>query len=229
MGRQQQRKRQQRRQQARQQARKQARRPNAGRGRTGWIAAGVVLLLLIVGGLAYAATRGKSQASGTTPSPTTTSTAASLAPTVDGIQCGQMEALAYHIHQHIALYDHGKAVPLPYGIGMPGGAASPLCFYWIHVHPQTPNIIHVESPIQKTFTLGDFFDIWKATKSAATPPGDAYVKHLQAAGNSVTAFVDGKRWTRGYRSIPLKEHEVITIEIGKPVVPPRPFTAWNGL
>ncbi len=227
MGRQQQRKRQQRRQQARQQTREQARNPGGSHRRTGWIIAGVILLLLIVGGLAYAATHSKSQASGTTP--TAAPTSQSLAPAVDGIQCGAMEALAYHIHQHIALYDHGKYVPLPYGIGMPGGAATPVCFYWIHVHPQTPNIIHVESPIHKTFNLGDFFDIWKATKSGTTPPGDAYVKHLEAAGSSVTAFIDGKRWTRDYRTIPLKEHEVITIEIGKPIVPPRPFKAWNGL
>lgn len=111
----------------------------------------------------------------------------------------------------------------------PGGAKSPLCFYWIHVHPFTPNIIHVESPIHKTFTLGNFFDIWKATNSDASPPGDTYLRNLDAAGINVTAFVNGKRWTAGYRSIPLQEHEVITIEIDKPVVPPRPFTAWTGL
>jgi hypothetical protein len=154
-----------------------------------------------------------------------------LAPAVDGVQCNASEILAYHIHQHLALYDHGKQVPLPSSIGIPGTENNPTCFYWIHVHALYPNIIHVESPLQKTFNLGIFFDIWKATRNDAVPPGDSYVTKLQAAAakGQVEAFVNGKAWHGSYRSIPLTAHAVITLEIGKPVVPPQPFTGWNGL
>jgi hypothetical protein len=42
-------------------------------------------------------------------------------------------------------------------------------------------------------------------------------------------FVNGKAWKRSFRAIPLESHEVIAVEIGTPAVPPKPFTAWNGL
>jgi hypothetical protein len=142
-----------------------------------------------------------------------------------------MEQLAYHIHQHLTLYENGKQVQVPSEIGIPGGENNPTCFYWIHVHASTPDIIHVESPIHKTFALGTFFDIWKATRTSANPPGDGYVLRLQAAAakGQVHAFLNGKSWHGSYRSIPLKEHAVITVEIGTPVVAPKPFTGWNGL
>jgi hypothetical protein len=74
-------------------------------------------------------------------------------------------------------------------------------------------------------------DVWHATRAWAIPPGDSFVSKLAAANRTgeVTAFYNGKRWRLDYRSIPLKDHAVITIEIGKPVVPPQPFTNWNGL
>jgi hypothetical protein len=191
----------------------------------GAIAAGVAVIVAAAAALAY---NGLHQS---TTSATPTPSLQSLAPTVDGIQCSGAEQLVYHIHQHLTLYDHGKQVHVPPEIGIPGGENNPTCFYWIHVHAATPNIIHVESPLHKTFTLGNFFDVWKATKNDAVPSGDAYVLKLQTAAKNgqVTAFVNGKRWNGSYRSIPLTEHAVITVEIGKPVVPPKPFTAWNGL
>jgi hypothetical protein len=33
------------------------------------------------------------------------------------------------------------------------------CIYWLHTHDGT-GIIHIESPIKRDFTLGQFFDIW---------------------------------------------------------------------
>jgi len=235
MGRQQQRRRReaqarQRRQSTRQPsqqpARRQPSRQRQGIGR--WtVAAGVAVLLLAVAGIVYAGTR-QGPSAPPTPVPATAQT---LGQVVDGVQCGTMEQLAYHIHQHLALYDGGKAVQVPSEIGIPGGELNPLCYYWIHVHASTPDIIHVESPIHKTFTLGAFLDIWKATKTSTSPPGDAYVLRLQAAAarGQVHAFYNGKAWRGSYRSILLKSHAVITVEIGTPVVPPKPFSAWNGL
>ncbi|MDQ2742338.1 MAG: hypothetical protein M3Z66_08580 [Chloroflexota bacterium] len=228
MGRQQQRRRQQQRQK-KQEQRQPVQKPTGGIGRWGILGGAAVIILVIIA-LVFAAMH-QNSAANTALTPTPIPTKQSLAAPVDGIQCGQSEQLAYHIHQHITLIDHGKTIPLPSSIGMPGGEQNATCFYWIHVHAFTPDIIHVESPIKKTFTLGNFFDIWKATASSASPSGDAYVKNLTAAAGKgqVTAFANGKRWTAGYRSIPLREHETITIEIGKPVVPPRPYTNWGNL
>lgn len=228
------------RQQQRRQARRAQQRPPSGPQKSGqrakapsgrrsigpWsIAAGVGVILLAAAALVFASRQGSSSPAPPTPPPQTAASA------VDGVQCGTMEQLAYHIHQHLALYDHGKQVRVPAGIGIPGGELTAACYYWIHVHASTPNIIHVESPIRKTFHLGNVFDIWEATKGDTNPPGDVYVQRLRAAAarGQVHAFYNGKPWHGSYRSIPLTSHAVITVEIGAPVVPPRPFTNWQGL
>jgi hypothetical protein len=188
----------------------------------------LVLLVLIALGITYAASRGSSASPLTTP-------LAQTHQTVDGIQCSGAEQLAYHIHQYVELYDHGKRVQLPADIGIPasppGNEYNARCFYWLHVHAAYPNVIHVESPVAKTFTLGQFFDLWKASRTYTVPAGDAFVLKVRAAAarGALHVFLNGRQWTHDYARVPLKEHNVIAVEIGSPVVQPRPFAQWNGL
>src|SRR5579872_6034766 len=81
---------------------------------------------------------------------------ASASPEIDGVQCNTSEQLAYHIHQHLAIYDAGQPVPVPQGIGKDQAHG---CIYWMHTH-DTTGVIHVESPSEKQYTLGNFLDIW---------------------------------------------------------------------
>lgn len=188
----------------------------------GSIIAGIVTILIAAGGLLWASTHQ------TTGGPTPT--AASLAPAINGIKCLVSEQLAYHIHQRLDLYDHGKRMPIPAYIGIPNNGKTATCLYWIHVHYPTYDIIHVESPTAKTYTLGNFFDIWNATKNSTVPRGYTFLTHLEAAsGSQITVFYNGKRWKSGYRSVPLTEHALITVEIGKPVISPRPAPDWKKL
>src|SRR6202011_2527416 len=96
--------------------------------------------------------------------------------TVDGIQCQTMEQLVYHIHAHLAVFVDGAPKAIPYGIGIapprqivqtPEGlaVASGACFYWLHSHT-ADGIIHVEAPVQRIFTLGNYFDIWRQPLSS---------------------------------------------------------------
>jgi hypothetical protein len=136
---------------------------------------------------------------------------------VNGIQCGSKEQLAYHIHSHLAVFDKGNPRALPGGIGIPGSqvvntsegpvAAGGQCIYWLHTHAPD-GVIHVESPTERIYTLGDFFDEWHQPLSS-----------IQVAGarGPVTALVNGKRWTRPVRAIPLDPHAVIQLAVGKPV------------
>jgi len=150
------------------------------------------------------------------------SAASAVAPAgqpVDGIHCDSMEGSVLHIHQHLAVYDHGRPVGVPEDVGRP---LIQQCFYWIHTH--TPDgIIHIESPNFKTFTLGNFFDIWgqplsKNNVAGAKPHG----------GDRVVTWVDGSRYAGNPRNIELTAHLDVTIEVGPPYRKPAPFTDWNG-
>jgi hypothetical protein len=139
---------------------------------------------------------------------------------VRGIRCDRMEGTAMHIHQHLAIFDHGKPVPIPEDVGRPLFAG---CFYWLHTH--TPNgIIHVESPVVRSFTLADFFAILGQPLSRTDVAGAKL-----RPGEKMTVWIDGRRYTGDLHSIPLTEHEDITIDVGPPARKPAPFTAWNGL
>ena len=76
--------------------------------------------------------------------------------------------------------DEQRTVPAFIGIAPDGS-----CLYWLHSH--TPDgVIHMESPVSRTFTLGNYFDIWGQPLSAT---------QVGPAKGTVTAFVDGKKFT----------------------------------
>lgn len=141
--------------------------------------------------------------------------------TVDGIKCETSEQVAYHIHAHLAIYVDGRARQVPYGIGVPkpGTRAvqgvpfvtSGTCFYWLHTHV-SDGAIHVESPNQHTYTLGEFFDIWGQPLSPT---------EIGPVTGTVTAFYGGKLYTGAdLRAIPLTAHAEIQLDIGRPLVAP---------
>jgi hypothetical protein len=196
-----------------------------------WLIAGIATVVVVAVVLVIAAT-GLIKGASAPPTPTPLPTAPP-APVVDGIPCNTSEQVAYHIHQYLELFDNGKQLSVPADVGIPslvpGNEQYATCLYWLHVHHAYPNVIHVESPSAKTYTLGDFFDIWKATKKYTDPPGDAFLQRLEAApAGSIHVFVNGKPYTKGYRTIVLRQHEVIAVELGKQV-PPKPFTNWGSL
>ncbi len=137
---------------------------------------------------------------------------------IDGTRCELAEGSVLHIHQHLALYDRGRPVTIPSDVGRPILAG---CVYWIHTH--TPDgIIHVESPTFRTFTLGEFFDIWGQPLSA-TAAGPARVRR-----GAIHVYLDGSPYKDDPRRIELTQHADIVIEAGPPYAKPAPFTAWGG-
>jgi hypothetical protein len=143
--------------------------------------------------------------------------------TVDGVQCQTSEQVAYHIHAHLAIFADGQPQTVPYGIGIPNpqvdnSSGEPFvtggsCFYWLHTHT-TDGVIHIESPDQRTYTLGNVFDIWGQKLSST-----------QVGGNTgtVIAYVNGQRYTGDPRQIPLAAHAVIQLNVGTDVAP-KPYT-----
>ena len=147
--------------------------------------------------------------------------------TVDGIKCGATEQLAYHIHAHLAVFANGQPRALPGGIGIPGSqvvqssegpvANGGQCIYWMHTHAPD-GVIHIESPTQRIYTLGNFFDVWRQPLSA---------NRVGGVTGKVTAVVNGKPWTKSLRDIPLNPHTVVQLNVGSPAAPFQTVT-WSG-
>jgi hypothetical protein len=137
--------------------------------------------------------------------------------TIDGIEGSSREMLNVHIHAHLTLILRGEQIAVPYGIGIVkpfqavnGFVGTGNGIYWLHTHDAT-GIIHVESPDSRSYTLGQFFDIWGQSLSA---------REVAGLSGDVHAFVDGKPFTGNPRDIVLTSHLQITLEIGAPIVPP---------
>ena len=85
--------------------------------------------------------------------------------------------------------------------------ADGAAFYWLHT-PDRTGVIHIESPVQRTYTLGEFFDIW------GQPLG---TDRVGPAHGGVTALVNGDRFTGDPRGIPLHAHDVVQLAVGTAV------------
>ena len=146
--------------------------------------------------------------------------------TIDGIEGSSREMLQVHVHAHLSLFYKGQQIAIPYGIGIVqpfqvknGFVGMGAGIYWLHTHDAT-GIIHVESPDSRTYTLGQFFDIW----------GQSLDGHNVAGlTGTVRAFVDGKSFTGNPRDIVLGAHTQITLEVGAPFVTPPVYAFPAGL
>ena len=169
------------------------------------------------------------------------SSATSGPPKVAGIPCDHLEQTQVHYHVGLQIVYQGVVHPIPSSIGISGDPASPTCYYWLHVHAAYPNTIHIESPANRTFTLGDFFSVWTAWNRAqglpAEPLDRTHVATLTLTPDqTLVVYVDlsdgkGPQLYEGDpKSIVLKPHEIITLEITPPkVTPPPSFTFATGL
>jgi hypothetical protein len=93
------------------------------------------------------------------------------------------------------------------------------CFYWLHTHA-ADGIIHIESPIERAYTLGNFFDVWGQPLSSS---------RVGPAAGPVTAFYDGERYDGDPRAIPLTAHAQIQLDLGRPLVAPAAIAFPAGL
>ena len=139
---------------------------------------------------------------------------------IDGISCDRMEGAVEHIHARLELYDRGRSVSVPEDIGM---VPTAQCLYWIHTHAGD-GYIHIEAPVKRPFTLGQFFDIW-GEELSWSKAGDVAAPH----GKRLAIWVNGKAWTgHDPRAIVLSDHELIVIQNGPPFAKPQP-PDWNKL
>jgi hypothetical protein len=152
--------------------------------------------------------------------------AATAGQAIDGISCQTSEQTVFHIHTHLTIFVNGQQRQVPAGIGIPGAVAqqtqagpfidSGTCFYWLHTHA-ADGIIHIESPVQRTYTLGEFFDEW------GQPLGPSQVG---SAHGKVTVIVNGQVFKGNPRDVPLGSHENLQVEVGTPLIAPETIN-WS--
>lgn len=135
-----------------------------------------------------------------------------------------VEGQRLHIHQHldVVIGGYGYAVPAAIGIDAHGRFISPL-----HTHDYS-GIIHVESPVIRTFTLGQFFDVWGLRFSSKCIGG-----YCATGKKRVWVFVNGKLVLGNPRAVALRAHQEIVVAYGTYASIPKPipggFPFPNGL
>jgi hypothetical protein len=116
---------------------------------------------------------------------------------IDSIPCETQEYTTFHIHVHMDIFVNGQHTPIPALIGLEN-----TCLYWLHTH--TPDgIVHIESPKQMDFTIGEFFDIWKSTRSG-----------YPTATNGPEIFVNGNLASTNLSTTKMNTHDEIVIVYG---------------
>jgi hypothetical protein len=126
---------------------------------------------------------------------------------------------------HIELFAAGRGVFVPAGIGIAppqrrrgafvlGGR----CLYPLRTVDPT-GVVLVAAPVVPT--VGELFELWGQPLSPTRLAG--------FKGTPVIAFVDGRRWPGDPRSIPLRRHAQIELELGPTVEPHPTYTFPPGL
>ena len=140
-----------------------------------------------------------------------------------GMHCSKSEpAVRYGIH--IELFAHSRVIAIPAGIGI----APPLdrrgasvlggrCSYPLRTREPTGV---VEVAPGSHFTLGELFEVWGEPLSR---------RRLLSFRGRVGAYVAGAAWAADPRSIPLRPHAQITLEVAGSVPPHTVYDFPNGL
>ena len=147
--------------------------------------------------------------------------AQSTGASINGITCGA-ETTAVHYHMHLDLVLNGNPMGMPADIGH---GANNTCIYWLHTH-DTTGLIHIEAPqasASRVFTLGDLFAVW------GQPLDARHVgNYALAPAETVTAYVNGVKWTGDLKAVPLKEHSEVVLDITSGSGPiPSPRASYN--
>lgn len=144
----------------------------------------------------------------------------SSSPSIEGIECEEMEQLGYHIHAHVDLFVNGNKHTVPALIGITNN-----CFYWLHTHDDS-GVIHIESPIIKNFTLSQFLKIWK---SKYNDPEIANI--ISNNTKEFSIYLNGKKTLNtNIQNVIFHPHDEIVIVIGNPPLTiPSKYSFENGL
>jgi hypothetical protein len=116
---------------------------------------------------------------------------------IDGIQCNKIGYDNFHINAHLDVFVDGK----PYAVPAKIGIVNDTCLYWINTQDDT-GIIRIGAPSDNQFTLGQLFDIWKATGSDLLPQDIPAI------------YMNGQQVSSSLNATIIKPHDEITVVYG---------------
>jgi hypothetical protein len=122
---------------------------------------------------------------------------------IDGVGCAS--SVQYHIHALLSIYQDSTRLALPTSIGR-----NSHCDYEMHTHDGS-GVMHIETNVAKTFTLGQFFALWGQPLSATSVAG--------LPGKPTFYVIDNEkvtRFTADPSTIALNAHREIVIVTGTP-------------
>lgn len=106
----------------------------------------------------------------------------------------------FHIHPELRIFIKGEEIKIPSNIGI-----KPNCMNAIHTHDDMP-VIHVESPVVKDFTLGDFFAVWDKSFNSMQ-----ILDFVATEEGQIRVTVNGQT-SDSYENIILRDGDKIVIE-----------------
>ena len=139
---------------------------------------------------------------------------------VGALRCSRESGVVYGAHIELFARDRGLVVPAGIGVAPPLRRHGPFvlggrCLYPLRTVDPT-GVVQVQQRFApaRVPTVGQLFALW------GQPLSPRRLGAFRAAkGSGVVAFVDGRRWRRDPREIPLLRHAQIVIELGA-LVPP---------
>ncbi|MBI4281017.1 hypothetical protein HY628_02360 [Candidatus Uhrbacteria bacterium] len=114
--------------------------------------------------------------------------------------CVNHGGVSMHIHPRLEITINGKPQDIPAEVGNDRGCMRPM-----HMH-DTSNTVHIESPVKRDFTLGQFFKIWEKPFSR-----DQIFDHRVDETHELAVTVNGYRMDT-YENTVLRDKDVVLIE-----------------
>ncbi len=127
-------------------------------------------------------------------------------PAGDRVPCADPatpQALVMHIHPELTIIANGGQITIPDNVGL-----SNTCHRYIHTHEDLP-LIHVESPVERDYTLGDFFWVWGEEFNR-----NQIMDYTANNYHKIVMTVDGKP-NEEYENLILRDKQKIVVEYKK--------------
>ena len=132
-----------------------------------------------------------------------------------GLSVRATETLQVHYHAHVDINENGTAVTVPPYIGylIDKGRATGLTA--IHTHDAS-GIVHIESPTDIPYTLGQVFTEWGVRLTSGRVGG-----LVSGNGNVLRVYVNGTAFKGDPATIILRPHQEIAFWYGSATTSPR--------